>query len=219
MPKGKAGSVQNNLRIISILLTVAALVVCVFYSFSQAYANFSSESTQQIIGVGRIQSSSVAVSPDANTAAHFEAPKQLSDESVEAVSQLAQPLARGVEDTEEAIAAINLIQRFGEPDEGGWFTTLASAYGPSSAGQYTAIGTELTLTSMDIGIQVNHMDLVGQYVDLMYNGIVLRCRIVDTGGLAPGRLFDLQPGVCTAFGAETPEFGWGVRTVKWRFAS
>ncbi len=61
---------------------------------------------------------------------------------------------------------------------------------------------------------------MGHYVELMYNGKILRCRVVDCGSMADDdrRIFDLQPGVCTYFGAETPEFGWGIRTVQWRFA-
>ncbi len=222
MPEGKAGNTHIPVRIIRIVLAVSVLAACVLFSYPQAYANFGSESTEQVIGVGRIQSSPiVAASSDTTAAAtHFEAPAQLASEPTQAVSQLAQPLTRDVQNVESAIADINMIQRFGEPDENGWFTTKTTAYGPSSAGQFTALGTELTLTSMDIGVHINHMDvLLGHYVELMYDGKILRCRVVDTGTMASdGRLFDLQPGVCTYFGAETPEFGWNIRTVKWRFA-
>jgi hypothetical protein len=65
-----------------------------------------------------------------------------------------------------------------------------------------------------------YQDLLGRYIYIEYGGVTLLVQIVDTGfGGGPNRLFDLQPGVCTAFGAETPEFGWGVRTIHWRFAS
>ena len=220
MPKNTVGSVRIPLRILSTVVAIATIAVCVPLSLERAYADFGSESTEQIIGVGRIQSSPMSSSSSITAATHFKAPDLLVTEPTQAVNQLAQPLSRGVENVEEAIADIGLIQRFGEPDEDGWFTTKASAYGPSSAGTHTALGTELTLTSMDIGVHINHVDvLMGKYVDLMYGGVVLRCRVVDTGEMASdGRLFDLQPGVCTAFGAETPEFGWGVRTLKWRFA-
>ncbi|MDR1358921.1 MAG: hypothetical protein LBJ48_06170 [Coriobacteriales bacterium] len=218
MPEDKAGSTRLPVRIISITVAAATLAVCLLCSLPQAFASFSSESADQVIGVGRIQSvSTAAPSADAVPTARFETPEPLAVEPTQAVSQLAQPLDRGVEDLEAAIADINMIQRFGEPDEDGWFTTKASAYGPSSAGTHTALGTELTLTSMDIGIHIDHVDLMGRTVELMYGGVILRCRIVDTGEMTTdGRLFDLQPGVCTAFGAETPEFGWGVRTIKWR---
>jgi hypothetical protein len=222
MSQSKAESTRVSPRVVAravgAVLAVVVIVTGVLCFYPQAYANFSSESAGQIIGVGRIQSTTVpSSSPEQAVASRFEAPEQLAAEPTEVVSRLAQPLDRSALDTEGAVARINFIQRFGEPDENGWFTTKASAYGPSSAGTHTALGTELTLTSMDVGIHINHIDLIGRYVDLMYGGVVLRCRIVDTGEMAPdGRLFDLQPGVCTAFGAETPEFGWGVRTIKWR---
>lgn len=222
MPKSKAEGTRLSLRIISMALAVVTLSACVFFSHTQAFASFSSESTEQVIGVGRIQSATVVTVSDAEVAtatARFEAPAQLGTEPTEVVSQLAQPLDRTVVNAESAAATINDINRFGEPDENGWFTTKASAYGPSSAGQFTALGTELTLTSMDVGIHIDHIDLMGRWVEIMYGGVIVRTQIVDNGTMAPdGRLFDLQPGLCTAFGAETPEFGWGVRTVKWRFA-
>ncbi|MDR2035418.1 MAG: hypothetical protein LBP91_01905 [Coriobacteriales bacterium] len=199
---------------------MTALLSCVFFSSTLAYASFSTESAEQIIGVGRIQSSANVDASQLSGATHFAAPEQLALEPTLAVSQLAQPTDRNIENVQSAIEYIGLIQRFGEPDANGWFSTKTSAYGPSSAGQYTSLGTELTLTSMDIGCHINHMDvLMGRYVYLMYGDVILKCRIVDTGEMAPdGRLFDLQPGVCTAFGAETPEFGWGIRWVKWKFA-
>ena len=207
------------MRIVTVVMAILVFVACMVVPVPLVYASFNPESSEQVIGVGRIQSSPTASSLSESTAAtHFEAPEQLVAESTQLVTQLAQPLDRQLDDVEGVFEQINMIQRFGEPDEAGWFTTLASAYGPSSAGKHTATGTELTLTSMDVAIQVNHLDLVGRYIEIMYGGVILRCKIVDTGGLAPGRLLDLQPGVCTAFGAETPEFGWGVRTVKWRFA-
>jgi len=190
---------------------------CIVLSYPQAYADIDPQSVERVIGVGRIQSPALSHEEPSN-AAHFETPAQLAAETSLVVSQLAQPSERGIDNAASAIEAISLIQRFGEQDENGWYSVKASAYGPSSAGQWTALGTELTMTSMDIGIRLDHSYLLGQYVDLMYGDVILRCKIVDTGPLAnDGRLFDLQPGVCTAFGAETPEFGWGVRTIKWRF--
>lgn len=191
----------------------------VVFTSPQARADFGAESTEQIIGVGRIQSSTAAAYAEATAATHFEAPQVLSEESNDDVSQLAQPLTRNIENAEAAIESISLTQRFGEQDENGWYTTKSSAYGPSSAGTHTSLGTELTLTSMDIGCHIAHIDvLMGRTVELNYNGMILRCRVVDCGYMAnDGRLFDLQPGVCTYFGAETPEFGWGIRTIKWRF--
>jgi len=190
------------------------------FSFPFAYASFSAESAEQIIGVGRIQSSTTISTAELSGATHFVVPEHWADEPAAAVEQLAQPVDRGIENTESAIESINLIQRFGEADANGWWSVKTSAYGPSSAPDcWTALGTELTLTSMDIGVHLNSIDLVGRHVYLMYGDVVLKCRIVDTGPLADdGRLFDLQPGVCTAFGAETPEFGWGIRWVKWKFA-
>lgn len=225
MQKNTVGSKTVTLRIISIVLAVIVLAAYTLTSYPHAYANFNSESVEQVIGVGRIQSVVTATttsSDDLTATVRFETPAQLSTEPTEEVNQLAQPLDRSIatEQVEEAIENVSLTQRFGEPDADGWFTTKTSAYGPSSAGQFTALGTELTLTSMDIGVHINHIDLLGQYVELKYNGVILRCKIVDTGEMASdGRLFDLQPGVCTAFGAETPEFGWGIRTVQWRFAN
>lgn len=220
MPEGTAGSTRVPKRLISIAIALVLAASGVLVAVPVAHASFGSESTDQIIGVGRIQSSTApTTSSDLGAETHFVAPPQLASEPTEIANQLAQPLDRTLEDAEGAIENINLMQRFGEPDEAGWFTTQASAYGPSSAGTHTALGTELTLTSMDIAVQVDNMDMLGKYVDIMYGGVILRCKITDTGQLAPGRLFDFQPGVCTAFGAETPEFGWGVRTVKWRFAS
>lgn len=219
MLKDTIRSTRLPVRTLGIFVTVALVSACVFFSFPQAFADFSSESTGQVIGVGRIQSSTVATPATTEAVTHFAAPAQLSTEPTEVVSQLAQPLDRGVVNAESVAENISYIKRFGEQDENGWFTTKASAYGPSSAGQFTALGTELTLTSMDVGIHINHIDLMGRYVEIMYGGVIVRTQIVDNGTMAPdGRLFDLQPGLCTAFGAETPEFGWGVRTVKWRFA-
>lgn len=219
MLKSEAENARVPARIVSIIVAVATFAACMLYSFSQAFAYFDPETAEQVIGVGRIQSSFIAASSaDPDTINHFAAPQQLATEPTGSLSQLAQPLDRGIDNVEGVVEDISMIQRFGEPDEAGWFTTTASAYGPSSAGTHTATGTELTLTSADVAIQVNHMDLLGRYVEIMYGGVIVRCKIVDTGGLAPGRLFDLQPGVCTALGAETPEFGWGVRTIKWRFA-
>jgi hypothetical protein len=86
---------------------------------------------------------------------------------------------------------------------------------------WTATGTELTLTSTDCAIDMTYLDLMGRWVYLEYNGIVVKSHIVDCGALylaGDGRLFDLQPGLCTAFGAETPEFSWGVRPIRWKFA-
>lgn len=208
-------------RVMSCTVAFAVFVSCVLFLYPQAFASFSSESVEQVIGVGRIQSSTALATSQLSGATHFEAPEQLTVEPTQAMSQLAQPLERSVENVESAIADINLIQRFGEPDAAGWYTTISSAYGPSSAGQFTALGTELTLTSMDIGVHHLHADvLLGRYVELMYNGKILRCKVVDTGmgGISDSRLFDLQPGVCTYFGAETPEFGWDLRTIQWRFA-
>jgi len=198
---------------------IAALAVCMLFTVPFAYASFSSESAEQIIGVGRIQSSATLSTAQLTGATHFAAPEQLVTEPEQAVTQLAQPLYRGIENTESAIETIGLIQRFGEPDADGWWSVKASAYGPSSAGTHTALGTELTMTSMDIGIQIGYRDLLGRHIYVMYGDVILKVRIVDVGELAPdGRLFDLQPGICTAFGAETPEFGWGVRWIKWKFA-
>ena len=207
-------------RLLSIILVIAVFAACVLFPLPVAFANFNSESTDQVIGVGRIQSTSSPYTDQLTGATHFVAPQPLVIEPTETVNQLAQPLDRGIENPESAIEAIGMIQMFGEPDENGWFTVLTSAYGPSSAGDTSALGTPVTLTSMDIGCHINHWDLFrGRYVDLMYNGLILRCRVVDTGEMASdGRLFDLQPGVCTYFGAETPEFGWNLRFVKWRFA-
>jgi len=200
-------------------IVIAVISVCMLFSAPLAFASFGSESTDQVIGVGRIQSSSTLATTQLTGATHFQAPETLVDEPTQAVTQLAQPLDRGIENAESAIETIGLIQRFGEPDENGWWTVKASAYGPSSAGTHTALGTELTMTSMDIGVRVDHMDLVGRYIYIMYGDVVLRVRIVDTGTLAPdGRLFDLQPGICTAFGMADPEFDWGVRYIKWKFA-
>lgn len=219
MLQGTAESTRLSARIISGIVVVALVATSVVFTSPQAHANFGSESTEQIIGVGRIQSSTAAPA-DTTAAAHFETPVLFSEEATELTSQLAQPVDRSMDNAAAAVESINLIQRFGEQDAEGWYTTKTSAYGPSSAGTHTALGTELTLTSMDIGCHIAHMDiLIGRYVELNYNGIILRCRVVDTGTMAnDGRLFDLQPGVCTYFGAETPEFGWGIRTVKWRFA-
>jgi len=194
-------------------------MICMLFTFPLAYASFSPESAEQVIGVGRIQSSTTFSSTQLLGANHLTAPEQLADEQTMGVSQIAQPLDRGIENPEEFIETISLIQRFGEPDENGWWSVKTSAYGPSSAGQWTSLGTELTMTSMDIGVHINSIDLIGRSVYLMYGDVILKCRIVDTGEMASdGRLFDLQPGVCTAFGAETPEFGWGIRWVKWKFA-
>lgn len=219
MPKGRAGSTRVPARSMSIILAVVLAMAAMLYSFPQALASFSPEAAEQVIGVGRIQSSVISAPSRTETATHFETPAQLAVEPTEAVNQLAQPLDRDLKNTEEALADISDIKRFGEPDEDGWFTAKASAYGPSSAGQYTSLGTELTLSSADIGIRMDYMDLLGRHIEVMYGGVIVRTQIVDTGTLAPDRLFDLQPGLCTAFGAETPEFGWGVRTVKWRFAN
>jgi len=206
-------------KVLGKIIIIASLTVCLLVSAPLAYANFSSDSAEQVIGVGRIQSSASPSTSELSGATHFAAPAELVNEPTQTVSQLAQPLDRGIENPEDAIETIGLIQRFGEPDENGWWSVKTSAYGPSSAGQWTALGTELTLESMDIGVHINSIDLMGRYVYLMYGDVVLKCRIVDNGEMAPdGRLFDLQPGVCTAFGAPTPEFGWGIRWVKWKFA-
>lgn len=220
MPKGTEVNGRVSTRIISLLVVVALATTSVVFSSSQAHADFGADSTEQIIGVGRIQSTTAPATTDLAATTHFAAPQQLGEDAPQAVSQLATSVDRTIENAEAAIEDIGLMQRFGEKDENGWYTTKTSAYGPSSAGTHTALGTELTLTSMDIGCHINHVDvLMGRYVELNYNGIILRCRVVDTGEMASdGRLFDLQPGVCTAFGAETPEFGWGIRVVKWRFA-
>ncbi|MCL2529641.1 MAG: hypothetical protein FWE41_04845 [Coriobacteriia bacterium] len=219
MLQGAPKSFRVVPRVMGKTIMTAALAACMLFSVPLAYASFSSESAEQILGVGRIQSSATLSTSQLSGATHFAAPEHLVVEPTLAVTQLAQPLDRGIENPERAIEAISLIQRFGEPDADGWWSVKTSAYGPSSAGTHTALGTELTMTSMDIGVHINHIDLLGRHVYLMYGDVILKCRIVDTGELAPdGRLWDLQPGVCTAFGAETPEFGWGIRWVKWKFA-
>lgn len=218
MPQGKTEKVGFFTRPLRIILAAATLVACVLFSYTQAFADFTADSAGETIGVGRIQSSTPAVSGDTEPAARFATPQLASEPTDEAASVLAQPVERGLatEDAEEIISNLNDIQRFGEPDAAGWYTTQASAYGPSSAGRWTATGTELTLESADVAIRIDCLDLMGRTIEIMYGGQIIRAKIVDNGTLAPGRLLDFQPGLCTAFGAETPEFGWGVRTVKWR---
>jgi hypothetical protein len=201
------------------MAAILAAVLCLglIGLYPQAFAAFSTESAEKIIGVGRIQSTPTTA-PPASPTSRFAAPKLSSADEQANVNKLAQPLERTLEDAEKTAAIANDIKRFGEPDAAGWFTTKASAYGPSSAGQWTALGTELTLTSTDIGIDIDYADLLGRTIEIRYNGTVVRTRIVDVGNITdPERLFDLQPGLCTAFGAPTPEFGWGVRTIQWRF--
>ncbi len=98
-------------RVISCIVSFAVLMTCVFYSFPQAFASFEAESTEQIIGVGRIQSSTTLPSSQLSAATHFEAPEQLAFGSEQAVSQLAQPLERSTEHVESAIANIDLVSR------------------------------------------------------------------------------------------------------------
>lgn len=207
------------LRTLSIILALAVALSCLYSTSPRAYANFSSDSADQVIGVGRIQSSSTTPAEQPSSATHFEAPIQLVAEPVESVIQLAQPMEREIENPEGAIESVSLIQRFGEPDENGWWHHLATTYGPSDNGRWTALGTELTLTSMGVAVNNSNMDLLGRWIYISYGDVTLKVQIVDTGMYSPdGRIFDLQPGIVTAFGAPTPEFGWGVRWVSWRFA-
>lgn len=220
MSQNTAGSTRVPTRIISALLIVALMATMVLFTSSQAHADLTQEtSREQVIGVGRVQSAAPVEAVEEVVSTEAEATQSEEVVPTEAVGQLTQPVYRNVENAEAAIADISLMQRFGEKDEAGWYTTISSAYGPSSAGTHTSLGTELTLTSMDIGCHINHIDvLMGRYVELSYGGKTLVCRVVDCGYMSnDGRLFDLQPGVCTYFGAETPEFGWGLRTIKWRF--
>ena len=211
------------------VILTAVVAVAIFASFllcayPLAFAAFNPGSSEQIIGVGRIQSSTPAatIEQDAPTA-RFEVPEILAvGMAQEKVAQLAQPLERDMKDAEQAAAKIADVKRFGRPDEEGWFHCKATAYGPGSTEDvWTATGTELTLTSTDVAIDLKYLDLMGRYIYIEYKGVVVKSKIVDCGNISAGsadRLLDLQPGLCTAFGAETPEFGWGVRSVRWKFA-
>ncbi|MDR3136979.1 MAG: hypothetical protein LBU07_06205 [Coriobacteriales bacterium] len=221
----------RRLRILSLGLMVVLATAAFLGCLSEAFATFNAQSTDRIIGVGRIQSTSTseqAVAPDddfATAKLSGIATSSLAnaggrDEASASTNQLVKPLDRTLDTAEQTAATAQSIKRFGEPDAAGWFTAKASAYGPSSADSWTALGTELTLSSADIAIDINCSDLLGRVIDVQYGGVIMRTRIVDVGNLAvSGRLFDLQPGLCLAFGAPTPEFGWGVRTVQWRFVN
>jgi hypothetical protein len=218
MQKKQAGGTTRVQRILRFTLVLGLTVALFVGVFPQAFAAFSSDSAQRIIGVGRIQSSTVA-QPVSEPETRFAVETLAAKPEVIESNPLAIPLDRTLTDAEKTVAVASDVKRFGEPNAAGWFSTKASAYGPSSAGQWCALGDELTLTSANVGINIGYADLLGRYIYISYGGVTLKVRIVDTGsGGGPDRLFDLQPGVCTAFGAPTPEFGWGVRTIQWRFA-
>jgi rare lipoprotein A (peptidoglycan hydrolase) len=97
-----------------------------------------------------------------------------------------------------------------------WQRGLASAYGPSNAGTYTATGVMLTDNSAGVAVPAGKRYLLGKTVEIQYNGMTITAVVNDTGGLAGGsRALDLQPGVWKAFGF-TSENQWGVRYVSWR---
>jgi len=96
-------------RAVGKIIVVAVLSVCMLVTAPLAYASFSPETAEQIIGVGRIQSSSTLSSAQLTGATHFAAPEPLVVEPDLAVSQLAQPLDRGVENAESAMVAISMI--------------------------------------------------------------------------------------------------------------
>lgn len=109
--------------------------------------------------------------------------------------------------------------------DGTWSHGIASAYNIATnddgKGNFgvtdTASGVDLTNNSLTVAVPESEANLVGEVVEICYNGKVVIATVTDTGGFAKyGRALDLAPGVYKAFGATSPT-DWGTRTVYYRF--
>ena len=193
----------------------------VFGFLPQAFAEFSPpEGTSQVLGVGRIQSST-EISTPTTTQEKFSAGDNLSATGASKVEQLATPLSR-----ENQVAAIDAMSKnplyfepaVGDIGPGGWMVGLASSYGLNDEGvnEWTANGDKMTEVSLGVAVDHSMTYLFGRRVEIEYNGARVVAVINDCGPiLSFGRVLDLQPGVCRALGVD-PDDGWGVRTVRWR---
>ena len=130
---------------------------------------------------------------------------------VAAVEAAAASRARAARGAADAAAAAPTPATDTQPvGSGGWKTAVASCYGMGSVGHRTASGQVIRADSMIVA----HKTLpFGTLVEFSYRGRRGVASVQDRGPYAPGRSFDLGPGIARVLGIT------GVEKVNWRVVS
>lgn len=113
----------------------------------------------------------------------------------------------------------NIPAQTGVNPDDSWSVGMASGYDfdNNDGWDETASGIPLDHETYTVAVPQEQSELLLQYVEILYNDIVITAQVTDTGGFAQyDRVLDLGPAVWMAFGAKTDD-EWGVREVHYRF--